>query len=600
MAPKNKRNYLVPRAVAVAFLLTLTVFALASCTNMVSGLLHKHEWSEWRMTKQPSCAEEGTEIRECECGETESRPVEKIEHFWGGWYTDVYANCQEEGVEKRICYNCSAEETQSIALTDHNWGYWYTEKESTCTEEGIRKHTCYYCEAEETETIEMVDHRKGEWTVTTEPADNVTGIESLLCRNCSAVIETREMEISLEGFYLADAKGYYLNGFSQGTTSYYYTSSKTPLLNKFGRPVYTLLEADGKNEIILAYGNGYFISQLGDVQYLKKADGTVVFSTESLGISFFGMVGKNRYIYTNHTAFLADGYVLACKLVESFSDAHFEVGILNLEGEYIVPMSKDNALIAGIKNVDRNTLETGFDYLGAGMLSPQYRYISYNYSNDYMYSIKDNTSYTITAPDSLPDYGVTWIWSDLLNTVQFKNGNVNFYYDKTSYNLSANGTVTARSQLVTDDTSRYTLDVYFYADTAEEKNDYAFYYDRNKEYYILTKNGTVVKEFSDINITNAIFTEHGILAFIKNPQGSFYYTIIGNDGAYLFDPIKTDIAVIYTETGYCLKRSGGYYSSETIVIDAAGKAIFEGKNVNGIYNGIISTNYSDFAYLTEK
>jgi len=40
---------------------------------------HVHEWSDWALTTEPTVMAEGVETRTCECGETETRPVSKLE-----------------------------------------------------------------------------------------------------------------------------------------------------------------------------------------------------------------------------------------------------------------------------------------------------------------------------------------------------------------------------------------------------------------------------------------------------------------------------------------------------------------------------------------
>ena len=58
------------------------------------------------------------------------------------------------------------------------------------------------------------------------------------------------------------------------------------IIDAYGETVYTLPE----NEECLLYADGYFLSKAGDMQYLKKYDGTVVCSTETLGVTGFGLV----------------------------------------------------------------------------------------------------------------------------------------------------------------------------------------------------------------------------------------------------------------------------------------------------------------------
>ena len=67
---------------------------------------HTHEFGEWTTTTNSTCTAEGEEKRTCACGESESRPVEKIAHDYGE------ANLQiVDGVAYDVakCVNCSNE-----------------------------------------------------------------------------------------------------------------------------------------------------------------------------------------------------------------------------------------------------------------------------------------------------------------------------------------------------------------------------------------------------------------------------------------------------------------------------------------------------------
>lgn len=55
----------------VLLVCTLTL-CLASCG-------HTHEYGEWETVKEATVEEKGTEIRKCECGETETRDIPKLE-----------------------------------------------------------------------------------------------------------------------------------------------------------------------------------------------------------------------------------------------------------------------------------------------------------------------------------------------------------------------------------------------------------------------------------------------------------------------------------------------------------------------------------------
>ena len=65
---------------------------------------HEHEWSDWTVTKEATCTEDGEQTRSCECGETETEVIPALGHDWN-----------EEGT----CNNCGAvKPTESEKITD--------------------------------------------------------------------------------------------------------------------------------------------------------------------------------------------------------------------------------------------------------------------------------------------------------------------------------------------------------------------------------------------------------------------------------------------------------------------------------------------------
>ena len=59
---------------ALSFLaITVAVLFITSCG--VLGKRHSHEWGEWKVQSEADCAKDGVEVRECECGEQETRSI---------------------------------------------------------------------------------------------------------------------------------------------------------------------------------------------------------------------------------------------------------------------------------------------------------------------------------------------------------------------------------------------------------------------------------------------------------------------------------------------------------------------------------------------
>ena len=86
---------------------SLPVSATESC---------QHEWSEWTVNKEPTCVDNGEEIRYCyNCDEEESRVLEATgKHDWDDWEVETSPTIYKEGIKSRFCYDCDATQTKKI------------------------------------------------------------------------------------------------------------------------------------------------------------------------------------------------------------------------------------------------------------------------------------------------------------------------------------------------------------------------------------------------------------------------------------------------------------------------------------------------------
>ncbi len=120
--------------------------ALDYATNEAVKLVaaeHEHEWTEWEVTADPTCTEDGEQVRYCEiCGEEESETIPAVDHAWSDWQVVTEPACEADGEQARICSNCGAEETQPIAATGHDWDEGKVTKEPTIAYEGEKLFTC--------------------------------------------------------------------------------------------------------------------------------------------------------------------------------------------------------------------------------------------------------------------------------------------------------------------------------------------------------------------------------------------------------------------------------------------------------------------------
>lgn len=151
--------------------------------NVTSKAPHKHEWSKWHVTKEPTCTKAGEKTRTCKtCNKSQTKPVDKIGHSWGKWRVKTEATCTKQGERVRTCQNCGMTESKDF-LADHTYGSWTMTKQPTCTETGERVRTCSVCGKEERKTLDKLPH-EFELRVIQEATDHSQGVRAKICVNC--------------------------------------------------------------------------------------------------------------------------------------------------------------------------------------------------------------------------------------------------------------------------------------------------------------------------------------------------------------------------------------------------------------------------------
>ena len=81
------------------------------------GKAYGHAFSTWKVTKEATCASEGSEERTCaRCKEVEKRTIPATgEHSYDSWKTTKEATVLDMGQQERVCSVCNEKETKSIA-----------------------------------------------------------------------------------------------------------------------------------------------------------------------------------------------------------------------------------------------------------------------------------------------------------------------------------------------------------------------------------------------------------------------------------------------------------------------------------------------------
>ena len=173
---------------SIIAIVTLTcVFSFAGCEEP-----HEHEFGEWKTAKEATCTAEGTMERTCECGEKETKPIDKIKHTNGSWIIDKEATCTEEGFKHLECTVCKETTVSgSIPATGHTDGEWIVDVEATCTTDGSKHQVCSVCEASiKTEAIAALGHN-----LVFDSFDNDGVIGSNAIFKCSTCNDEQPIEI---------------------------------------------------------------------------------------------------------------------------------------------------------------------------------------------------------------------------------------------------------------------------------------------------------------------------------------------------------------------------------------------------------------------
>ncbi len=156
---------------------------------------HEHLWSAWKVVKASGCTEQGSETRECTCGEKEIRTVPALGHVNGRWITAKKETCTSEGVRHRICSRCTAILlTESIPVKDHDYGAWVILNYASCTESGARRKTCSGCTKTVSENIPAKGHSEGKTVTTLKATCTSDGWIETVCSDCGDVLSAETVK----------------------------------------------------------------------------------------------------------------------------------------------------------------------------------------------------------------------------------------------------------------------------------------------------------------------------------------------------------------------------------------------------------------------
>ena len=199
------------------------LFADEACTQEIAAPVvipaTGHNWGEWKVTKEATENEDGSETRSClnDPNHTETRAIPALGHTHKlVKIPAVAATCEKAGnIEYFECSGCGklfkdADATQEISLeqtvvpaTGHNWGEWKVTKEATETAEGVETRTCLN-DSKHTETRPIPKkghtHKLTKVAATAATYEKDGNIEYYSCSGCGKLYKdaAATQEITLE------------------------------------------------------------------------------------------------------------------------------------------------------------------------------------------------------------------------------------------------------------------------------------------------------------------------------------------------------------------------------------------------------------------
>ncbi len=108
---------------------------------------HKHTEEVEGSKVKPTCTTQGSVEMRCACGDiiTVTVDIDENAHNWSNWTVTKEPTCVLEGEECRVCANDAShieKRTLPIKADAHNWSNWTVTKEPTCVLEGEECRVC--------------------------------------------------------------------------------------------------------------------------------------------------------------------------------------------------------------------------------------------------------------------------------------------------------------------------------------------------------------------------------------------------------------------------------------------------------------------------
>ena len=312
-----------------------------------------HAWDEGRVSKEPSCTQQGTRTYKCSrCGEEKTESIEKKAH------TPVSipgraATCAEtgltEGSKCSVCGEILKVQTETAKLTEHTWDNGVVTVSPTLKKKGIRTYTCTVCGTTRTEEIsnkDLIDkaERKDKNSLkNVEKSIAALKDKEDLKGSSFAPLKVRaaakSSSVSLAWTEVAGAKGYVIYGSPCGA------GNRMVKLGSVKKPRFTLKKLNKKvlkpgtyyKFVVVAYQNknGYNSCITASKTIYACTTGGKVTNPKKVSVNAAGIGMKVKAKYKIHTQLIPANKKLILKEYRPlcFESANKKIATVNSKGE---------------------------------------------------------------------------------------------------------------------------------------------------------------------------------------------------------------------------------------------------------------------------
>lgn len=361
---------------------------------------------------------------------------------------------------------------------------------------------------------------------------------------------------TLEGIYKGDQLGFYTGWYKDinNVTRDVLFDQKSLNRDEQGKiqPHFSCEEG----EDILLYSNGFmFIKGTDGSVRLCNTEGEVIFSDASLGVTGFAMLDD----HSQNRSFLADGYIAAYRMTQGLMGTGYELGILNTQGEWVVPLSAQHPLLTCGADVSSRLFEKMY-YMKEGVIGIQ------DYDAEFrvqLYSIQANAMLTLSLTNSEKDV-LQALKRSTIETLyydEFENGEIYIRTGLLHFTIHNTGEITW-CRWYEKDWFKKTPDPF--VTIRHTENCFATLIYCDKQVQIVHSDGTIIP-VGPFRVEECTPIAGGWMLTAYNAEKTYYYLALDTAGNFLFEPVQTDAEVIILPDGRELECEGDKHGNKSII-----------------------------------